>query len=339
MQFEWLEDRRLLSAGGLDPAFGGVRSVAFNIYSSTDADATAVAVQTNGKIVVVGTVKSGTTPSAGDFGVARLNSDGTPDTTFGSGGQETLSFSNFGGTLAFASAVAIQPDGKLLIAGQVYVGTNDADEVGVVRLNSNGTLDTTFGTGGEQCFFYNSPAASIENDEVAGLAVQPDGKVLVAGTSFGELNNDGYDNFAVARLNANGTLDSTFASGGRELVSLLSNGTTMVGESFLNGIALQSDGKILLAGSTPRPMPGAYNFGTAIAAVRLNSDGSLDSSFGTNGVATVSLEALGSNATAYGITELPGGEVLPAGTDTTYPPITPFTTPCRFHPHRHGRAD
>jgi uncharacterized delta-60 repeat protein len=119
-----------------------------------------LAIQPDGKIVVAG-------PGGGDFGVARLKTDGFYDPTFGTGGQVAVDF----GGADTAKAIALQPDGKILVAG------TDGDGFAVARLTSSGALDPTFGFGGKATV--NLGGA----DEARGIALQPDGKIVLAGTN------------------------------------------------------------------------------------------------------------------------------------------------------------
>ena len=157
---------RFTSNGTLDNSFNG------NGKATTQGSGQAVAIQPDGKVVVAGT-------SGGDFLVVRFNENGSLDADFGSGGR---SFVDFGAPLDVANALAIQPDGKIVVAGS-------APEFDVARLQPNGQLDTTFGSGGKaQIKFDDGPEANA-------LALQPDGNILVAGSGF---KNGRY--LAVARL-------------------------------------------------------------------------------------------------------------------------------------------
>jgi uncharacterized delta-60 repeat protein len=217
--------------------------------------------------------------------VARLSSTEAPDPGFGVGGGVVLDF----GGIDKANAVAQQADGRILVAGWarpddipgVY---EDADAV-VVRLMADGTLDTTFGVGG---------AAIVEGGDYYfnDLAVQPDGKIIAAGSSTVNLLSA---DTLIARFNANGTLDTTFASDG---VLELNLG----GRDRAEAVALQTDGRIMLGGGADD------NF----AATRLLSDGTLDVTFDTDGTAMIPLTA--SDDRAYDVAIQPDGKIVLAGT-------------------------
>ena len=157
--------------------------------------ASGVAIQPDGKIVVVGGVIGGGTAVA----VVRLNGDGTLDTTFSEDGKQLVSF---GGT-DFATAVAIQPDGKVIVAGiSNALGSND---FAVARLTASGVLDTTFDGDGRQFISFGA------DDRAAAMVLQPDGKIVLVG-SYG---NGGPEDFAVARLTSSGVLDTAFSADGK----------------------------------------------------------------------------------------------------------------------------
>ncbi len=296
--------------GDLDPTFGTGGKVTTYVGSS-NSYANTVAIQSDGKIVVAGVPL-----------LTRYNSDGTLDTTFGTNGIVTNSGINQG------KDVVIQPDGKILVTGNP---TNTRIEFGVARFNSNGSLDTSFGTNGIashsiypsensdpgnvrfvalqsdgkilvagelrlaccnvyslfQVIRYNSDGSLdrvYENDnggyenDITALVIQPDGKILLSGNTY-----DGTDyRMGFVRLNPDFTYNSTLGGGG----SLAPDFGNMGFDDY--SIALQSDGKIIAVGQLgctfdyyTCPTPG-YKF----AIARFNSNGSTDTTFGTNGVIT-----------------------------------------------------
>jgi uncharacterized delta-60 repeat protein len=138
-----------------------------------------------------------------------LMSAGAFDPTFGNGGRTTIDFQNILGPSAKASAVAVQNDGKVVIAGTV-ASSSGVESFGVVRLNADGTPDQTFGQQGRTVFDFNNLFSS-SNDEASAVAIDAQGRIVVAGTAFDTRSIDHQPAyFAVARLNANGNLDSTF---------------------------------------------------------------------------------------------------------------------------------
>jgi len=217
------------------------------------------AIQNDGKIVVVGSNNNGTNS---DFAIVRYLSDGSLDTSFGSGGKVTTSISSGNDS---ALSVAIQSDGKIVVAGYKYVGT-DNDDIAVVRYTDTGTLDGTFGSGG-----IVTTSIGSGKDWAYSVVIQSDDKILVAGYSYNGSNND----IAVVRYTDTGSLDSTFDSDGIVTTSIGS------GNDSASGVAIQSDGKIVVAGTATIPVNG-YDF----AVVRYNTNGSLDTGFDTDGIVT-----------------------------------------------------
>jgi uncharacterized delta-60 repeat protein len=199
--------------GSLDPTFGNGGKVLAPGGGATDA-----ILQPNGDIVV----------STGS-GVARFLPTGKLDTTFGTGGLASAGFVGGGGGL---QGVALQPDGKI-----IWVGSQNTPgftpfgtfSFAVARFNANGSLDTTFGTGGQASVEFFAPPMQGAQEFARAVLVQPDGKILVAGSA-----RQGQIRFApiqgaLARFNANGTLDTTFGTGGKILSSSLPNGITALG--------------------------------------------------------------------------------------------------------------
>ena len=250
--------------GDLDPTFGTDGKMLTDFDPSTDI-AYAVAIQANGKLVVVGTTYQDNDFSNEDFAVARYNPDGTLDKTFGAGGKVQT---DFPGLAAVASSVVIQPDGKIVVAGGAFPLFTFLGDFKVVRYNLNGSLDTSFGDGGIVTTTF--PEGSYAFD----VALQTDGKIIAAGTVFVAFNPGESSNtdFALARYNPDGTPDATFGNGGQ--VS-----TDFVGfEDDAFSVLIQPDGKIVAVGSANDPAT-FYDF----AAARYLSNGTLDTTFGVAG--------------------------------------------------------
>ncbi len=250
--------------GDLDPTFGIGGMVMTDINHSTDI-ANAVALQADGKSVVVGTTYKNNDYSSEDFVVTRYNTNGTLDATFGRGGKVGT---DFPGLSAVPSSVVIQSDGKIVVAGGAFPLFTFAGNFKVVRYNQNGSLDTSFGDGG--IVTTNFPQGSYAFD----VALQADGKIVAAGTVFVDFNiGDSSDtDFALARYNPDGTPDATFGNGGQ--VS-----TDFVGfEDDAFSVLIQPDGKIVAVGSANDPAT-YYDF----AAARYLSNGTIDPTFGVAG--------------------------------------------------------
>src|ERR1044072_2700032 len=256
--------------GVLDKRFGKNGKITTDFFRNVDS-ISAIAIQPDGRIVVAGVAQlggSGSTPRV--FALARYRNDGSPDTSFGNGGSLTTSFG--GGNFAAASALMLQPDGKIVVAGTVDFNPDlpgSGLDFALVRYNSNGTLDGSFGKGGKVVFdFFGS------FDQANAAVLQPDGKIIVVGSASYDANNRDIG-FALARFNTNGSTDFGFGTGGKQITDFFGAGAKA------NGVALQSDGKFVVAGtaSDSATRPAA----TDIAVARYNADGSLDSSFGTGG--------------------------------------------------------
>ena len=239
--------------GTLDDSFGAGGVVITLV--GTDALALSVAVQADGKIVVVG--YSYTIQNTSDFTVVRYNPNGSLDTSFNGTGIVTTSF---GGDNSFAYKVILQPDGKIVAAGSTFTG-NSTFAFALARYNPDGSLDPGFGAGGKIIH-----AVSIGCIYLNDAALQPDGKIVASGLSDVYYCNASVS--AIVRYNTNGSIDTSFAQ----------NGVFTTEENFVigNGIALQPDGKLIAFGYT-----GYYGIGFAI--VRLNPNGTPDTSFGING--------------------------------------------------------
>jgi uncharacterized delta-60 repeat protein len=322
---EQLEDRLTPSTGGvLDPTFGSGGQVMTSFTNNYDS-AQAVTVQSDGKFLIVGNSL-----------VARYNANGTLDTGFGSGGHTTTGIGS-------DNAVALEPQAngpsKILVAGttskgdalarynadgtldttfgkkgevvtalggpitsmvvdsagRILVGGFNSGGAFLARYNANGSLDTTFGSGGE--VLTSIPVANAGRED--SLALEADGKIVLAAAELDPAQSTHL--FEVARFNSNGTLDSTFGTGG--VVKTLVGG----GDDY-GGLAVQADGKIVVAGSDTN------GNGYPLYLVRYNTDGTLDNTFGSSGV--VSLTNAGAIVpTADGVAVQSDGSIVVGGDD------------------------
>jgi uncharacterized delta-60 repeat protein len=267
---------RFSAEGSLDPTFDGDGKLTTD-FGATDDFAHDLAIQADGKLVVAGYRTNG---AVTDFALARYSANGVLDASFGSAGKVTT---DFGGAEDIAWAVATQADGKIVVAGHVRPDAGTWD-FGVARYNANGTLDATFSGDGKATVDFSGV------DVPAAVAIQNDGKIVVAGRG-------GAGGAALARFNTDGTLDTTFDGDGRAATGL--------GESFIRGMAVQADGKIVLVG-------GSYHGGTDqdIVVLRYNVNGSLDATFSGDGI--VFSDSGGSDA-AYDVAVQSDGRILVSG--------------------------
>lgn len=239
--------------GSLDTTFDGDGKVTTDIANSLNY-LNAIAIQSDGKIVVAG--YTGTSASA-DFAIVRYNSNGSLDTSFDADGKVTTAIGTAGD---FGNAIAIQNDGKIIVVGTTAVGSSF--DFALVKYNANGSLDTSFDSDG----MVITDIATF-SDEAYSLTIQPDGKIVVVGSAANGSNND----FAVARYNSDGSLDTSFDLDGKVMTAI---GAT---DDRAKSVVIQNDGKIVVTGfSSATP---SRNFAT----VRYNSNGSLDTSFDLDG--------------------------------------------------------
>jgi uncharacterized delta-60 repeat protein len=319
-------------AGDLDPTFG-----TNGIVTTANTSANAGALQSDGKIVVAGSISTMQNPEQG--GLLRYNTNGTLDSSFGTGGKVVIAPGTSNAGPAFT--VAIQTDGKILAAAP------DSLRLTVFRFNTNGSLDTTFGNSGAATI---QAAGRLFSPASGGITVQPDGRVLVA---TGRI---------VARLLANGQLDLTFGSNGAaptvggDSVALLPNGDILIGNGNVtslyapNGSLITNFGvngqtagfpfdgeggivvttnlsgvtKIITAGSlTTSPNLTFAQTVTGFLLVSYNADGTIDSSFGTHG--GVARRFPGNIlAKAFAVAHQTNGDIVAAGqtalTDVDFAP-------------------
>jgi uncharacterized delta-60 repeat protein len=283
---------RLDSDGELDASFGAGGVVVTHFAAGAGAEARGVALQSDGKIVVVGVEqKTATGSTRNDFAVARYNRDGSLDTTFDVDGKLITTFSG-ANALDEAFDVAIQQVGayeKILVSGYSSRPVTFVRDFTVVRYNPDGSLDTTsdnfdaveFGAGG----ITTTPVAGTETSIANAVTIDLAGRIVVAGTRN---NSSTSSDVTVARYTANGILDTTFNPTGAPTPG---SGTTLPGtvrinyanSDFGSSIVVQSDGKYLI-GATVQTTSGtptaSYRFGLA----RINTNGTLDTTFGTGGL-------------------------------------------------------
>ena len=268
--------------GDLDPTFSGDGKVV-----DWSGQARGVAIQPDGKIVVVGN----STYGPFDVAVARYNPDGSPDVTFGNAGKVSILL-RITFTYVLGFDVAISPDGKIVVT--CY--DDDQGFGAIVRLNNNGSLDTSFNNGGlvpTLGGFYSA-------------TVQPDGRIL---TSAGVPFNSEFG-VHVRRYNADGSLDTTFGGG---------DGATDL-DIATSHLLIQADGKIVAAGTA-----GPLSF----AVARFNPDGTADESFGSGGLATASI---GTDCSATSLTSLADGRIVAVGRCFVNPAFTDYSL-VRFNPN------
>lgn len=251
--------------GQLDPSFGGDGKVVTDFTSGRDL-ASGVAIQVDGKVVVVGT--SNYRGVDARMALARYDTDGTLDPTFSGDGRAAT---NLSPVWDGAFDVAIQADGKIVVAGEAG-GDGPAESAdskfALARYNPNGSLDATFSGDGKVITNLTSGA-----DFVFGIAIQPDNKILVAGRAGG-----GRGRIALARYNPGGPLDATFSGDGKATTNITPF------DDRADDVAIQADGKIVITGTA-----NYFSTQARFVTVRYDSDGSRDGSFSADGIATINL--------------------------------------------------
>ena len=238
---------RLLPNGALDTSFNGTGYKDLSFGTLQDRG-TCVALQADGKILLGGT--SGNT--AEFFTVARLNSNGTLDTGFGSGGKAQISFN---GAESFVQSMAVQTDDKIVLGGYTV---SSAKDFALARVYSNGTLDTSFGINGKVITTLNTSYSDLITD----LVIEPNGNIIAGGFTSSE-NNPW---MCMVRYTSNGTVDTSFGTNG-VVINNDDNSRSCT-------LARQVDGKIIMGGCFD---------GTFFIVARYNNNGAKDTGFGTNG--------------------------------------------------------
>lgn len=288
---------RYNSDGSLDASFG-TGGKATQDFGAGFSSATSVALQSDGKIVVAGYARPSAAATTGfDFFVLRYNVNGTLDTAFGTGGRVTTDFS----AMDEADVVLIQTDGKIVATGSTSNNSPERTFAALARYNTDGSLDTSFGTGGKVIGHEGSAYSAV---------IQVDGRIVTGGWGCAAATCSQNLDFTFARYDTAGVLDPAFGTSGKTTVAV------SPGRDEAHSVALQSDGKIVASGvnlNSPAADP--------VAIVRLNTNGSLDTTFGTAGIVQnlpfavedafgLSLQSSGKIVT--------GGRVFTATTDSDF---------------------
>jgi uncharacterized delta-60 repeat protein len=279
-----LEQRRFLSAGGLDPSFSGDGQAVVS-FPGSDFVVNDVAVQPNGQVVVAG--EKGLTGA-----VARLNADGTVDASFGSGGLSEIF------RLGQANGVALQPDGRILVAGTVD------DHFAVVRLLPGGSLDESFANHGVMRKSLGEWSSAYD------LAIQPDGNIIAVGYRYAGLVGD--DDFEILRINPAGGLDESFDLDGVATVGF-------GGDEEARAVAIDTRG-----GPATNPLYGSIvvvggefssfrDSHSKFSVARLTPTGALDPAFDGDGKLSMSFPGV-QMACATGVLIQSGGKIVVTGT-------------------------
>ncbi len=279
---------RYTVAGALDTSFNGNGKV-ITAAGSVSSSLRGAALQPDGRIVVGGTCDNG---AGNTFCLARYTADGVLDTSFSGDGKVATTI---GASLSYVDSVLLQPDGKIVATGLCYsTAASGYSQFCLARYNANGSLDTSFNVDGRA----QAQIGNFNASAYGGAALQPDGKIVVAG--YCDLQSGGAgSSFCLARFESGGVLDPSFSTDG-QLFTTMGNGN-----SFIRTIALQSDGKIIVAG---------YCLGLStidFCIARYHGTGALDTSFNTDGRA---ISTIGSDDdTAYSVAVQSDGKIVVVG--------------------------
>jgi uncharacterized delta-60 repeat protein len=282
------------AAGGLDHSFSGDGKATIGFANgSGDDEGRAMAIQRDGKIIVAGFADTAT--AGENFAVVRLKIDGSLDHSFSGDGKTTFGFGNGTGD-DVAHSIAVQPNGKIVLAGDSYQGPSKGDDMSVARLNAGGSLDHSFSGDGKMTFGF---ANGSEDDDAGAVALQRDGKIVVSG--FSVLGPGGRD--AVTRVKPGGGLDHSFSGDGKKTFGFPGG----IGDATAEGgVAIRGDGKIVVAGASNQ---GAT--GDDFALARLNPNGGFDHTFSGDGRAT--LDFVGTSDVGRGMAIQRDGKIVVAG--------------------------
>lgn len=262
---------RINKNGTIDNSFNGTGQVTISVSDRNDFQG-AITIQKDGKIIVVGSSEQPVNNSyKNGFAVIRVNPDGSLDNSFNGNGKVLTLFDN---THAHAASVILQPDGKIIVGGDIDKVTGGVGGVNfdfaIARYLPNGLLDNSFNGDGK----VTTTIDNINNERIFSLALQPDGKIVGAGLA--SRNNPGNGTqFAVVRYHSNGTLDSSFNGNG-----IITHGSAQ-GFETARSVIIQGNKKILITGQSTET--------AGLKLIRYNADGTPDNDFGIGGVAILNI--------------------------------------------------
>lgn len=281
---------RFNTDGTLDNSFGTLGKVTTSISNNGITSLFKIKLQIDGKILIGGT--TGTTISTSDFILLRLNTDGSFDNSFGTNGMTITDINNKSNV---AYSIEVQADHKILLAGRTDTAS-EFSNVAVIRYNSNGTLDTSFGNLGVVNLNIGNSNSQASIDNASCIKLQSNGKILLGGSSDATSAVEQY-NFTVIRLNTDGTLDNSFGNAGKII-------TNTGGKEEIISLNITTDDKIIAGGHL------FDNSSTKICLAKYNIDGDLDTTFGVNGIVITSINM---NDTNYQTSLQSDGKILCIG--------------------------
>jgi len=294
--------------GTADSSFGSGNGIVTTNLGGTNNQAYACALQSDGKIVVAGS--SNKRVGFSDFALVRYNANGTLDSLFGINGISVIPIIGPDGpTTNQAYACVVQPDGKIIVSGSSdkYDTSLFSDNFALIRYLFDGTIDSSFGLDGNGIVVTSLTGRNDDTNQAYECLLQPDGKIIAVGYSTNQQVVPAVTSFALVRYFSNGMIDSSFGVHGNGIVTTNLGGTDNFGYTGV----LQSDGKIIVAGTTNKISGGLTH---AFALVRYLPNGILDPSFGTNGIVVTDIATgLTANNQAYACIVQPDGKIIAAG--------------------------
>lgn len=271
---------RLNTDGTLDTSFNSTGSVTTQVFWGATGNSVVVQPDTN---IVVGGLSYN---SQSDFMLLRYDASGALDSGFGTGGRVTTSI-DYGANI---NKIALQADGKIVAGGYSYDGSY-ASRFCLARYNTDGTIDTSFGTSGIVQTTIGTAC------EINSIAIQDDGYIVVAGFA---LDVDGITKFALARYDTDGVLDTNFNTTGTVI-------TQIQYEAKAYSVLIQPNGQIVVGGYS------YADLATQFALARYDTDGSIDTSFGTNGIALTTIGGHNSDSKIKSLAIQSNGDIIAAG--------------------------
>lgn len=298
---------RFNTNGSLDTSFdddGIVVTTALG--TNIAAQFLAASIQADGKIVAVGAVNLivGPPTFTQDSVIVRYQTNGKLDETFDGDGIIVIDAAT-GNRDDMARDVAIQSDGKIVSAGYADLSSTVNDDFALLRVNTNGSLDTSFGDNGKVVTNFAN-----RDDNAEALVIQPDGKLVAGGVARTPGSTPvGNIDFGLVRYNTNGSLDTTFGDNGKVITNVVINTSATSKPDQLNDLVLQADGKIIAVGNCAGVDGSGKN---DFAMVRYNANGTVDTSFGDNGRVTTDWNEISDDA-AYTVQIQSNGNIILMG--------------------------
>ncbi|MDC4206296.1 MAG: CHRD domain-containing protein [Candidatus Manganitrophus sp.] len=298
--------------GTVDTSFGPNGSGFVKTKIGTQSIPFFATVQTDGKIILVGRSNLDVGGNVQfHFTLVRYNTDGTVDTSFGPSGTGFVK--TILGSGSSIHSVSIQGDGKIIAVGQsnLDVGGNVQFHFTLVRYNTDGTVDTSFGPSGTGFVKTILGSGSSANS----ISIQGDGKIIAVGQSNLSIGTNAQTHFTLVRYNTDGTVDTSFGPSGTGFVKTILGSSSFPGTGTFSGAGalsvIQNDGKIIVAGQSNLSV-GSGNTESHFTLVRYNMDGTVDTSFGPNGTGFVKT-VLGTSSFPYSVKIQSDGTILTSG--------------------------